>query len=86
MFLLVPSTLCLHSPVAIALEDVFVRSFMFFFVIVLCTSFQLLLVRKSMSEYDPRLVAPTCLYLAAKAEESTVQAKLLVFYSKKIRK
>ncbi|XP_031404884.1 cyclin-C1-2-like [Punica granatum] len=40
--------------------------------------------RKSMSEYDPRLVAPTCLYLASKAEESTVQAKLLVFYSKKI--
>ncbi|KAK4743822.1 hypothetical protein SAY87_010134 [Trapa incisa] len=40
--------------------------------------------RKSMSEYDPRLVAPTCLYLASKAEESTVQAKLLVFYSKKL--
>ncbi|KAF2292555.1 hypothetical protein GH714_025523 [Hevea brasiliensis] len=36
-----------------------------------------------MSEYDPRLVAPTCLYLAAKAEESTVQARLLVFYIKK---
>lgn len=41
--------------------------------------------RKSFSEYDPRLVAPTCLYLASKAEESTVQAKLLVFYMKKIR-
>ncbi|WCJ37963.1 Cyclin family protein [Euphorbia peplus] len=40
--------------------------------------------RKSMSEYDPRLVAPTCLYLAAKAEESTVQARLLVFYIKKL--
>ncbi|KAM1003510.1 hypothetical protein ACFX2C_003827 [Malus domestica] len=40
--------------------------------------------KKSMSEYDPRLVAPTCLYLASKAEESTVQAKLLVFYIKKI--
>ncbi|XVF32137.1 hypothetical protein REPUB_Repub17cG0056000 [Reevesia pubescens] len=40
--------------------------------------------RKSMSEYDPRLVAPTCLYLASKAEESTVQARLLVFYIKKI--
>ncbi|XP_009372218.2 cyclin-C1-2 [Pyrus x bretschneideri] len=39
--------------------------------------------KKSMSEYDPRLVAPTCLYLASKAEESTVQAKLLVFYIKK---
>ncbi|TQD87862.1 hypothetical protein C1H46_026565, partial [Malus baccata] len=40
--------------------------------------------KKSMSEYDPRLVAPTCLYLASKAEESTVQAKLLVFYIKRI--
>ncbi|GMI85681.1 hypothetical protein like AT5G48630 [Hibiscus trionum] len=40
--------------------------------------------RKSMSEYDPRLVAPTCLYLASKAEESTVQARLLVFYIKKL--
>ncbi|XP_010274067.1 PREDICTED: cyclin-C1-1-like [Nelumbo nucifera] len=40
--------------------------------------------RKSMTEYDPRLVAPTCLYLASKAEESTVQARLLVFYIKKI--
>ncbi|KAM5563012.1 cyclin-C1-2 [Rosa sericea] len=40
--------------------------------------------RKTMSEYDPRLVAPTCLYLASKAEESTVQAKLLVFYIKKL--
>uniref|UniRef100_A0A2P2LE93 B-like cyclin n=2 Tax=Rhizophora mucronata TaxID=61149 RepID=A0A2P2LE93_RHIMU len=39
--------------------------------------------RRSMSQYDPRLVAPTCLYLAAKAEESTVQARLLVFYIKK---
>ncbi|XP_047308286.1 cyclin-C1-1-like [Impatiens glandulifera] len=40
--------------------------------------------RKSMTEFDPRLVAPTCLYLAAKAEESTVQARLLVFYIKKM--
>ncbi|GAA0162702.1 kinase activator [Lithospermum erythrorhizon] len=41
-------------------------------------------VRKSMTEYDPRVVAPACLYLASKAEESTVQARLLVFYIKKI--
>ncbi|CAL9194759.1 hypothetical protein C4D60_Mb07t25820 [Musa balbisiana] len=40
--------------------------------------------RKSMTEYDPRLVAPTCLYLASKVEESTVQARLLVFYIKKM--
>ncbi|PIA35905.1 hypothetical protein AQUCO_03400059v1 [Aquilegia coerulea] len=39
--------------------------------------------RKSMTEYEPHLVAPTCLYLASKAEESTVQARLLVFYIKK---
>ncbi|GFY99401.1 cyclin family protein [Actinidia rufa] len=37
-----------------------------------------------MTEYDPRIVAPTCLYLASKAEESTVQARLLVFYTRKI--
>ncbi|KAH6803522.1 Cyclin family protein [Perilla frutescens var. frutescens] len=41
--------------------------------------------RRSMTDYNPRLVAPTCLYLAAKAEESTVQARLLVFYIKKIQ-
>ncbi|XP_019178492.1 PREDICTED: cyclin-C1-2-like isoform X3 [Ipomoea nil] len=41
-------------------------------------------VRKSMTEYDPRLVAPACLYLASKAEESTVQARLLVFYIRKL--
>ncbi|CAK9140908.1 unnamed protein product [Ilex paraguariensis] len=41
-------------------------------------------LRKSMTECDPRLVAPTCLYLAAKAEESTVQARLLGFYIKKL--
>ncbi|XP_040994786.1 cyclin-C1-2-like isoform X1 [Juglans microcarpa x Juglans regia] len=40
--------------------------------------------RKSMNEYDPRLVAPTCLYLASKAEESTLQARLLVFVLKKL--
>ncbi|KAK9140971.1 hypothetical protein Scep_010652 [Stephania cephalantha] len=39
--------------------------------------------RKSLSEYDPRLVAPTCLYLASKAEESTIQARSLVFFIKK---
>ncbi|XP_031099344.1 cyclin-C1-2-like isoform X1 [Ipomoea triloba] len=43
-------------------------------------------VRKSMTEYDPRLVAPACLYLASKAEECTVQARLLVFYIRKLCK
>ncbi|XP_024975076.1 cyclin-C1-2-like isoform X1 [Cynara cardunculus var. scolymus] len=41
-------------------------------------------IRRSMSEFDPRLVAPSCLYLASKSEESTVQARLLVFYIKKL--
>ncbi|KAK4440501.1 Cyclin-C1-2 [Sesamum alatum] len=40
--------------------------------------------RRSMTECDPRLLAPTCLYLAAKVEESTVQARHLVFYIKKL--
>lgn len=47
--------------------------------------FRRVYTRKSFVEYDPRLVAPTCLYLASKAEESTVQAKLLIFYMKKAR-
>ncbi|XP_037430860.1 cyclin-C1-1-like [Triticum urartu] len=38
--------------------------------------------RKSMAEYDPCLVAPACLYLASKVEESTVQTRHLVFYIK----
>ncbi|XP_041990394.1 cyclin-C1-1-like isoform X2 [Salvia splendens] len=55
-----------------------------------------LYTRKSMTEYDPCLVAPTCLYLAAKAEECTVHSKLVAFqitkdlsdvkYFKEIRK
>ncbi|KAI5060074.1 hypothetical protein GOP47_0024494 [Adiantum capillus-veneris] len=48
--------------------------------------FRRVYTRKSFVEYDPRLVAPTCLYLASKAEESTVQAKLLIFYMKKTKK
>ncbi|KFK31301.1 hypothetical protein AALP_AA6G094600 [Arabis alpina] len=41
-------------------------------------------VRKSMVEFEPRLVALTCLYLASKAEESIVQARNLVFYIKRL--
>lgn len=48
------------------------------------TYFRRVYTRKSLTEYDPRFVAPTCLYLASKAEESTVQARLLVFYIKKM--
>lgn len=46
--------------------------------------FRRVYTRKSMTEYDPPLVAPTSLYLASKAEESTVQARLLVFYIRKL--
>ncbi|KAJ4785860.1 Cyclin family protein [Rhynchospora pubera] len=48
------------------------------------TYFRRVYTKKSLTEYDPRIVAPTCLYLASKAEESTVQARLLVFYIKKM--
>ncbi|XP_078176269.1 cyclin-C1-1 isoform X2 [Carex rostrata] len=48
------------------------------------TYFRRVYTKKSMTEYDPRIVAPTCLYLASKAEESTVQARLIVFYIKKM--
>lgn len=47
--------------------------------------FRRVYTRKSFFEYDPRLVAPTCLYLASKAEESTVQAKLIIFHMKRTR-
>ena len=39
-------------------------------------------VRHSFVELDPRPLAPACLYLACKAEESQVQAKLIVAYAK----
>ncbi|XP_047943957.1 cyclin-C1-2-like isoform X1 [Salvia hispanica] len=38
-----------------------------------------LYTRKSMTEYNPCLVAATCLYLAAKSEETAVHAKLVAF-------
>lgn len=40
--------------------------------------------RVSMTEYEPRLVAPACLYLASKAEESTIQARVVQYYMKRI--
>jgi len=50
------------------------------------TYFRRVYTRKGFTEYDPQLVAPTCLYLASKAEESTVQAKLVIFYMKRYTK
>ncbi|KAL1207462.1 Cyclin-C1-1 [Cardamine amara subsp. amara] len=41
-------------------------------------------IRKSMVEFEPRLVGLTCLYLASKAEESIVQARNLVFCIRKL--
>lgn len=35
-------------------------------------------VRNSLKEHDPRLIAPVSLYLAAKTEEHTLQAKIVV--------
>lgn len=34
--------------------------------------------RQLVREYDPRLIAPVCLYLAAKAEEHTLHAKIII--------
>mmetsp|Transcript_23258 Transcript_23258/g.72731 ORF Transcript_23258/g.72731 Transcript_23258/m.72731 type:complete len:138 (-) Transcript_23258:440-853(-) len=45
--------------------------------------FRRLYVRRSFSDYDPRLAAPACLYLASKAEETTIQAKHIVALVKK---
>jgi cyclin C len=41
-------------------------------------------VRRCLCEYDPRAVAPACLYLAAKAEEAQAQAKALFHFMKKL--
>ena len=41
-------------------------------------------VHHDFCEYDPRLVAPACLYLASKTEESLIQAKVLFHFMKRI--
>ncbi|XP_018436650.2 cyclin-C1-1 isoform X2 [Raphanus sativus] len=40
--------------------------------------------RKSMVEFEPRLVALACMYLASKAEESIVQARSVIFCIRKL--
>ncbi len=40
-------------------------------------------LRASLADVDPRLAGPACLYLAAKAEEAQLQAKLLFHFIKK---
>lgn len=42
-------------------------------------------LRNSFCQFDPFLVAPGCLYLACKAEESILGARHLVAYMKKVR-
>lgn len=39
----------------------------------------------SFSRHDPRLVAPGCLYLASKAEESVIAGKVLLASMKRLR-
>eukprot|EP00884_Botryococcus_braunii_P016835 jgi/Botrbrau1/3835/Bobra.0183s0060.1 len=41
-------------------------------------------LRACLVEVDPRLLAPACLYLAAKAEEAQLQAKVLLHFIKKM--
>lgn len=47
--------------------------------------FRRLYAGSSFSQYDPHLVAPGCLYLASKVEESVVAAKLLMASMKRLR-
>jgi cyclin C len=42
-------------------------------------------LRTSFCRHDPMIVAPSCLYLASKTEESITVAKHLVQYIKKLR-
>ena len=39
-------------------------------------------MRDNFVDIDPRLLAPACLYLACKVEESQVQAKLIIVYTR----
>ena len=49
-----------------------------------CVYLRRFYVRRCLCEYDPRAVAPACLYLAAKAEEAQAQAKALFHFTKKL--
>jgi hypothetical protein len=48
------------------------------------TYFRRFYLRKSLCEYDPRLVGPACLYLACKTEESQVPAKVLYHFMRRM--
>jgi cyclin C len=47
--------------------------------------FRRLYAGSSFSRHDPHLVAPGCLYLASKVEESVVAAKLLLASMRRLR-
>lgn len=49
-----------------------------------CIYFRRFFVAHEFCAHDPRLVAPACLYLACKAEESQLQAKLLFYAMRKV--
>lgn len=49
-----------------------------------CVYLRRFYVRRCLCEYDPRAIAPACLYLAAKAEEAQAQAKALFHFMKKL--
>ncbi len=47
--------------------------------------FRRVYVTSSYARHDPRVVAPGCLYLASKAEESVVSAKVLLAATRRLR-
>ena len=47
--------------------------------------FRRVYVTSSFARHDPRLVAPGCLYLASKEEESVVSAKVLLAAMRRLR-
>lgn len=57
--------------------NAYIAKFFFFFCYYYC-------LRKSMVEFEPRLVALACMYLASKAEESIVQARSVIFCIRKL--
>ena len=49
-----------------------------------CVYFRRFSATHDFCQHDPRLIAPACLYLACKAEESQLQAKLLFYAMRKV--
>ncbi len=49
-----------------------------------CVYFRRFYLKENFCDYDPRLVGPACLFLACKAEESQVQAKVLFQMLRKV--